>query len=117
MPNELWVIVGWNKKIIVIEIMTKLRLNSPIFSLKMLCNMSKPMTIMIISIKGSSPIKSSLNIGFEGVNHFISVSLANQSIDKKVFPAPPTLSAGMNISLKALGKFRLYDIESVIICK
>ena len=97
--------------------MTKLRLNSPIFPLKIACKKSRPTTIMIISIKGSSPVKSVLNIGLEGANHFISVSLANQSIDKKVFPAPPTRSAGINISPKIFGKFKLYDIANVIICK
>ena len=51
-------------------------------------------TALMIKAKGRRPVKNILNIATEGVKAFISVSVINQSNDKKASEEEPILSTG-----------------------
>ena len=51
-------------------------------------------TAPMIKAKGRSPVKNILNIATEGVKAFISVSVINQSNDRKASEEEPILSTG-----------------------
>ena len=70
-----------------------------------------------ISTIGNNMVRNVLNISFEGAKNLISLSLTNQSNDRKASEGEPKISIGPKIFTKLSGDLRLNECAEAISCR
>ena len=70
-----------------------------------------------ISTIGNNMVRNVLNISFEGAKNLISLSLTNQSNDRKASEGEPKISMEPKICTKLSGNFKFNEYAEAISCR